>query len=67
MVRRPAPGPIDPPAERRGRAWDRWCYEMVRRRGYAARFVAQRAGESEPRVIHAVMREERRLATWLAR
>lgn len=60
MVTPMAPGPLDPPAERRGRAWDRWCHEMVRRRGYAAKYVAARAGEPELRVIHAVMREERR-------
>ena len=66
-MRRPAPGPADPPAERRGRAWDRWCHEMVRRRGYAAKYVAARAGESEARVTHAVAREERRLDRWPAR
>lgn len=54
------PGPTRPPADRRGRAWDRWCYEMVRVRGYAARYVAGRAGEPECRVIRAVMREEAR-------
>lgn len=60
MVTRIAPGPLDPPSRRRGRAWDRWCYEMVRGRGYATKYVAARAGEPEMRVIHAVMREERR-------
>lgn len=46
------------PPEERGERWDEWCWAMVRRRGYAPAFVAERVGASAEAVRSAVRRVE---------
>lgn len=51
---------FDPPKEKRGEEFDRWCFEMFDLHRYSIYLIAQSARASSEAVYAAIKREERR-------